>query len=53
MAAWLVYGFLLFGKYKTGWRGNTAIRWTLAGFLFLMLAFFGSKLVLEIILQRV
>lgn len=52
MAAWLVYGFLLFGKYKMGWRGNTAIRWTLAGFLFLMLAFFGSKLVLEIILQR-
>jgi ABC-type uncharacterized transport system permease subunit len=53
MAAWLVYGFLLFGKYKMGWRGNTAIRWTLAGFLFLMLAFFGSKLVLELILQRV
>jgi len=53
MAAWLVYGFLLFGKYKMGWRGNTAIRWTLAGFLFLMLAYFGSKLVLEIILQRV
>jgi ABC-type uncharacterized transport system permease subunit len=53
MAAWLVYGFLLFGKYKMGWRGNTAIRWTLAGFLFLMLAFFGSKLVLEIILHKV
>lgn len=53
MAAWLVYGFLLFGKYKMGWRGNTAIRWTLAGFIFLMLAYFGSKLVLEIILQRV
>ena len=52
MAAWMVYGFLLFGKYKMGWRGNTAIRWTLAGFLFLMLAYFGSKLVLEIILQR-
>lgn len=53
MAAWLVYGFLLFGKYKMGWRGNTAIRWTLAGFLFLMLAYFGSKLVLEIILHKV
>lgn len=52
LVAWLVYGFLLFGKYKMGWRGNTAIRWTLAGFLFLMLAYFGSKLVLEIILQR-
>ena len=53
IAAWFVYGFLLWGKYKLGWRGNTAIRWTLAGFLFLMLAYFGSKLVLEIILHRV
>ena len=53
IAAWLIYGFLLLGKYKLGWRGNTAIRWTLAGFLFLMLALFGSKLVLEIILHRV
>ncbi len=53
IAAWFVYGFLLWGKYKLGWRGNTAIRWTLAGFLFLMLAYFGSKLVLEIILHRI
>ena len=53
MAAWVIYGFLLLGKYKLGWRGNTAIRWTLAGFLFLMLALFGSKLVLEIILHKV
>lgn len=53
IAAWLVYAFLLIGKYKLGWRGNTAIRWTLAGFLFLMLAYFGSKLVLEVILRRV
>lgn len=53
IAAWCVYAFLLWGKYKLGWRGNTAIRWTLAGFLFLMLAYFGSKLVLEIILHRV
>jgi len=53
IAAWFVYGFLLLGKYKLGWRGNTAIRWTLAGFLFLMVAYFGSKLVLEIILHKV
>jgi ABC-type uncharacterized transport system permease subunit len=52
LAAWIVYGFLLIGKYKLGWRGNTAIRWTLAGFVFLMLAYFGSKLVLELILHR-
>jgi ABC-type uncharacterized transport system permease subunit len=53
IAAWLVYGFLLIGKYRLGWRGIVAIRWTLAGFIFLMLAFFGSKLVLEIILHKV
>lgn len=53
IAAWLVYGFLLIGKYRLGWRGIIAIRWTLAGFLFLMLAFFGSKLVLEIVLHKV
>ncbi len=53
ISAWVVYGFLLLGKYRLGWRGTTAIRWTLAGFLFLMLAYFGSKLVLEIILQKV
>jgi ABC-type uncharacterized transport system permease subunit len=53
IAAWFVYAFLLIGKHKLGWRGNTAIRWTLAGFVFLMLAYFGSKLVLELILHRV
>lgn len=52
IAAWLVYGFLLIGKYKLGWRGLTAIRWTLAGFLFLMLAYFVNKIVLELILHR-
>ena len=42
---------LLFGRLKFGWRGKTAIRWTLSAFVFLMLAFFGSKLVLEFILN--
>jgi ABC-type uncharacterized transport system permease subunit len=35
-----------------GWRSKTAVRFTLAGFITLMLAFFGSKLVLELILNR-
>ena len=43
--AWLVYGTLLVGHLKFGWRGRTAIRWTLSGFFILMIAFFGSKLV--------
>ncbi len=50
--AWCVFGVLLWGRWRFGWRGRTAIRWTLSGFAFLMLAYFGSKLVLELILQR-
>ena len=46
---WVILGVLLFGRFRFGWRGKTAIRWTLSSFLFLMLAFFGSKLVLEFI----
>jgi len=48
---WLILGILLFGRIRFGWRGKTAIRWTLSAFAFLMLAFFGSKLVLEFILK--
>jgi len=51
IVAWFILGILLFGRFKFGWRGKTAIRWTLSAFVFLMLAFFGSKLVLEFILQ--
>jgi len=47
---WIILGVLLFGRYKFGWRGRIAINWTLWAFAFLMLAFFGSKLVLEFIL---
>jgi ABC-type uncharacterized transport system permease subunit len=50
--AWGVFGVLLWGRWRFGWRGRTAIRWTLSGFGFLVLAYFGSKLVLELILQR-
>jgi ABC-type uncharacterized transport system permease subunit len=53
IAAWSIYAGLLWGRHFRGWRGNTAIRWTLAGFISLMLAYFGSKVVLEIILNRV
>lgn len=52
IAAWVIYALLLWGRHQLGWRGYTAIRWTLGGFALLMLAYFGSKLVLEIILGR-
>ena len=48
--AWFILGTLMIGRIRFGWRGKTAIRWTLSSFIFLMLAFFGSKLVLEFIL---
>lgn len=48
--SWVIYAILLWGRYRFGWRGAAAIRWALGGFAALMLAYFGSKLVLEIIL---
>lgn len=48
--AWLIYGTLLWGRHYLGWRGNSAIRWSLSGFASLILAYLGSKFVLEIIL---
>jgi len=48
-----VFGVLLWGRHQLGWRGNTALRWTLSGFAVLILAYFGSKFVLELILNRV
>ena len=49
---WLVFGTLLLGRYRYGWRGRTAITWTLSGYVILILAYFGSKAVLELILRR-
>lgn len=49
--AWIIYTILLVGHWKFGWRGRTAVRWTLIGFVFLMLAFLGSKFVLEFLIQ--
>jgi ABC-type uncharacterized transport system permease subunit len=50
--AWIIFSSLLAGRLRYGWRGITAVRWTLTGFILLLLAYFGSKLVLEIILHR-
>lgn len=48
--AWLIYAILLWGRHHLGWRGNSAIRWSLSGFASLVLAYLGSKFVLEVIL---
>ncbi len=49
--AWCIYAILLWGRTRLGWRGNTAIRWALGGFAALMLAYFGSKFVIEVLLN--
>ncbi|MDH5392832.1 MAG: cytochrome c biogenesis protein CcsA [Gammaproteobacteria bacterium] len=49
--AWFLYAVLLLGHWLLGWRGRTAVRWTIGGFACLMLAYIGSKFVLEFILQ--
>lgn len=50
LVAWIIFSILLVGHYRLGWRGRTAIRWTLWGFAILAVAFFGTKLVLEVLL---
>lgn len=52
LAAWGVFAALLAGRHWLGWRGPTAIRFTLWGFALLLLGFYGSKLVLELILNK-
>lgn len=49
--SWLVFGGLLFGRWRYGWRGNKAISWTLTAMALLLLAFFGSKAVIELMQQ--
>lgn len=52
IAAWMVFGVLLYGRWKHGWRGQRAVNLTLIGMAVLGLAFFGTKAVLELILHR-
>jgi len=50
--AWVLFGVLLVGRVRYGWRGRPAVLWTLSGFGFLVLSYFGSKFVLEYLLGR-
>ena len=51
--SWFIFAALLVGRHGWGWRGRKALRWTLAGFATLLLAYVGSMFVLEVILGRV
>jgi ABC-type uncharacterized transport system permease subunit len=48
----VIFGLLLAGRWRYGWRGRRALRWTLAGFVMLLLAYVGSRFVIEVILGR-
>jgi len=50
--SWLLFGLLLAGRWWAGWRGRRAVNWTLIAMLVLALAYFGSKLILEVLLDR-
>ncbi len=50
--SWVIFGGLLAGRHFYGWRGRRALHWTLAGFAVLLLAYVGSRFVLEVILGR-
>jgi ABC-type uncharacterized transport system permease subunit len=50
--SWFIFAALLAGRHVYGWRGRVAVRWTLAGFVTLVLAYIGSRFVLEVLLGR-
>ena len=50
--SWLIFGALLVGRKVRGWRGAKATAWTIAGFVMLLLAYVGSRFVLEVLLNR-
>ena len=52
LLSWIVFGMLLAGRYWRGWRGKTALSFTLTGFVTLLLAYVGSRFVLEVVLHR-
>lgn len=52
ITAWVVFGVLLLGRFRFGWRGRRAMHWTVSGYVLLVLSYFGSKLVLENVLGK-
>ncbi|MDP9109278.1 MAG: cytochrome c biogenesis protein CcsA [Pseudomonadota bacterium] len=52
LLSWVLFGVLLAGRLWRGWRGKTALSFTLTGFVTLLLAYVGSRFLLEVILHR-
>ena len=51
LASWIVFAVLIWGRFRLGWRGAQAARWAMGGFALLLLGYFGSKAVLELVLE--
>jgi ABC-type uncharacterized transport system permease subunit len=52
MLGWVIFAGLLAGRRAFGWRGPAATRWVYAGAALLLLAYVGSRFVLEVLLHR-
>lgn len=52
VASWAIFGAVLLGRWRNGWRGRTALNYTFAGFGTLILAYIGTQFVLEVLLGR-
>jgi ABC-type uncharacterized transport system permease subunit len=50
--SWIAFALLLLGRARFGWRGRKAVRVIYVGSLLLLLAYVGSRFVLEVLLRR-
>ena len=53
LVSWSLFGGLIMARWRVGLRGRTAVRWVLSAYTALLLAYIGSRFVMEVILQRV
>jgi ABC-type uncharacterized transport system permease subunit len=52
LISWFLFGGLLVARWRVGLRGRTAVRWVLSAYTALLLAYVGSRFVLEVILHK-
>lgn len=53
LLSWITFAVLLTGRILRGWRGRIALRYTMIGFVFVVLSYSGSRFVVDVILERV
>jgi len=52
LVSWFLFAGLLLARWRVGLRGRVAVRWVLSAYTALLLAYIGSRFVMEVILQR-